>query len=323
MSRAAVVIGGGSWGSALATALAAGGTEVTVLVRDEDSVGWLSAGRCRQLPDLPPVAPIRATTDAAILGDAGMVFLVVPVAATAGALAQVARHAPSAEALVLCAKGMAMTENGAMLMPELAASLVPGLPAVILSGPSFADEVMSGLPAAVTAACADSAAVSAVQDGFSGSHLRVYASQDALGVAIGGAMKNVIAIAAGCAIGLGLGDNARAAIITRGLAEMARFAAAAGGAADTIYGLSGAGDLALSCAGPHSRNMAYGLALGRGESPDERLAEGRHTVAALAARGRSLGVDLPITNGVDRVVNSGAPLAGVVADLLARRAGSE
>jgi glycerol-3-phosphate dehydrogenase (NAD(P)+) len=142
-------------------------------------------------------------------------------------------------------------------------------------------------------------------------------------VAIGGTMKNVIAIAAGCAIGLGLGDNARAAIITRGLAEMARFAAAEGADAETIYGLSGAGDLALSCAGPHSRNMAYGLALGRGETPDARLAEGRNTVAALAARGHETGVELPITNGVDRVVNGGAPLGDVVASLLARPAGSE
>ena len=136
-------------------------------------------------------------------------------------------------------------------------------------------------------------------------------------------MKNVIAIAAGCAIGLGLGDNARAAIITRGLAEMARLAAAEGAEVETIYGLSGAGDLALSCAGPHSRNMAYGLALGRGETPDARLAEGRNTVAALAARGRETGVELPITNGVDRVVNGGAPLGDVVASLLARPAGSE
>ena len=323
MTGRPVLIGGGSWGSALAAALQTAGGDPVVLVRDEDTVGMLAAGRCRQLPDLAPVAPIKATTDPSILGDAGLVFLVVPVSATATALAQIATHAPSARAVVMCAKGMAMTDDGALLMPELATRLVPGMPSVILSGPSFADEVMAGLPAAVTAASADASAVAAVQQSFATGHLRVYAGRDALGVAIGGTMKNVIAIAAGCAIGLGLGDNARAAIVTRGLAEMARFAAAAGGAADTIYGLSGAGDLALSCAGPHSRNMAYGLALGRGEVPDERLAEGRHTVAALAARGRHLGVDLPITNGVDRVVNGNAPLSQVVGELLARQAGAE
>ena len=323
MTRPPVIVGGGSWGSALATALQAGGQSPTVLVRDQETVRLLAAGRCRQLAELPTVAPIRATTNPACLADAGLVFLVVPVSATAAALAQLAQHAPSPDAIVLCAKGMAMTTDGAALMPELAGQLAPTLPAVILSGPSFADEVMAGLPAAITAAGTDNAAVAAVQDSFAGSHLRVYASADPLGVAIGGTMKNVISIAAGCAIGLGLGDNARAAIVTRGLAEMARFAAAAGGTPDTIYGLSGAGDLALSCAGPHSRNMAYGLALGRGETPDERLAEGRHTVAALAARGRSLGVDLPITNGVDRVVNTNAPLQQVVSELLARQAGSE
>ena len=136
-------------------------------------------------------------------------------------------------------------------------------------------------------------------------------------------MKNVIAIAAGCASGLGLGDNAKAALITRGLAEMARFATAAGAALDTIYGLSGAGDLALTCAGPHSRNMAYGLALGRGEAPSWKLAEGRHSVAALAARGRALGVELPITDGVDGLVNRNDDLRQVVARLLARRVGVE
>ncbi len=323
MTGAAVIIGGGSWGSAIATALQAGGQDPVVLVRDDETARWLAEGRCRQLPEMAPVAPIRATTDASILAEAGLVFLVVPVAATAAALTQVIRQAPSANAIVLCAKGMAMTDAGALLMPELASSLAPRLPAVVLSGPSFADEVMRGLPAAVTAAGPDSAAVAAVQESFAGSHLRVYAGTDALGVAIGGTMKNVIAIAAGCAIGLGLGDNARAAIVTRGLAEMARFAAAAGAEADTIYGLSGAGDLALSCAGPHSRNMAYGLALGRGETPDKRLAEGRHTVAALAARGRSVGVDLPITDGVDAVVNGGEDLRMVVSRLLARPARQE
>ena len=247
----------------------------------------------------------------------------VPVGATAAALEMAGSRNRTGAPLVLCAKGMAMTADGARLMPELANAMAPGRPSVLLSGPSFADEVMRGLPAAVVAAGTDSAAVEMVQQSFRASQLRVYASDDPFGVAIGGTMKNVIAIAAGCAIGLGLGDNARAAIITRGLAEMARLAAAEGAEAETIYGLSGAGDLALSCAGPHSRNMAYGLALGRGETPDARLAEGRNTVAALAARGREKSIELPITNGVDLVVNGGAPLGDVVASLLARPAGSE
>lgn len=317
------IIGGGSWGSALAAALHDAGNDVAVLVRDEATVDMLAEGRCRQLADIPPVKPIAASTDPAILDEADLVLLVVPVGATAATIEMAHRRTGTGVPLVLCAKGMAMTADGARLMPELADVMAPGRPSVLLSGPSFADEVMRGLPAAVVAAGTDGAAVGMVQQSFRASQLRVYASDDPLGVAIGGTMKNVIAIAAGCAIGLGLGDNARAAIITRGLAEMARFAAAAGAHPDTIYGLSGAGDLALSCAGPHSRNMAYGLALGQGERPEARLTEGRHTVAALAARGREMGIDLPITNGVDQVVNGGAPLGEVVAKLLARPAGIE
>ncbi|MCH2553699.1 MAG: NAD(P)H-dependent glycerol-3-phosphate dehydrogenase [SAR116 cluster bacterium] len=317
------VIGGGSWGSALAAALHDAGNDVAVLVRDEATVRLLAEGRCRQLADIPPVKPIDARTNPAILDEAALVLLVVPVGATAATIETAHRRTRTEAPLVLCAKGMAMTADRALLMPELAEAMAPGRPSVLLSGPSFADEVMRGLPAAVVAARTDSAAVEMVRQSFRASQLRVYASHDPLGVAIGGTMKNVIAIAAGCAIGLGLGDNARAAIITRGLAEMARLAAAEGAEAETIYGLSGAGDLALSCAGPHSRNMAYGLALGRGETPDARLAEGRNTVAALAARGRETGIELPITNGVDLVVNGGAPLGDVVASLLARPAGSE
>ncbi|MEC8765275.1 MAG: NAD(P)H-dependent glycerol-3-phosphate dehydrogenase, partial [Pseudomonadota bacterium] len=266
------VIGGGSWGSALAAALHDAGNDVAVLVRDEATVRLLAEGRCRQLADIPPVEPIDASTDPAILDEADLVLLVVPVGATAATIETAHRRTRTEAPLVLCAKGMAMTADGARLMPELANAMAPGRPSVLLSGPSFADEVMRGLPAAVVAAGTDSAAVEMVQQSFRASQLRVYASDDPFGVAIGGTMKNVIAIAAGCAIGLGLGDNARAAIITRGLAEMARLAAAEGAEAETIYGLSGAGDLALSCAGPHSRNMAYGLALGRGETPDARLA---------------------------------------------------
>jgi glycerol-3-phosphate dehydrogenase (NAD(P)+) len=322
MIRAAV-IGGGSWGSALAHALRCGSATPTLLVRDQATADMLASGRCRQLANLPPLDGFDATTDPAMLADADMILVVVPVVATRASLQLIAAHAAPSIPVVLCAKGLVMDGDTPLLMPELARQMLPDSPHVILSGPTFADEVMLGLPAAITAASADKQAIAAIQQAFAGSHLRVYANHDPVGVAIGGAMKNVIAIAAGCAAGLGLGDNARAALITRGLAEMARFAAAAGAQPDTIYGLSGAGDLALSCAGPHSRNMAYGLALGRGETPPDGLAEGRHSVAVLAARGAALGVELPITSGVDSVVNHGADLRHVVASLLARRAGVE
>ena len=317
------VIGGGSWGSALAHALRCGTANPTLLVRSQDSVAMLAGGRCRQLADLPALDGFDATTDPAVLSTAEMILVVVPVAATRASLRLIATQATTMTPVVLCAKGLVMDGDTPMLACELAAQMLPDTPHVILSGPTFADEVMQGLPAAITAASTSRQAIDTVQQAFAGSHLRVYGNLDPVGVAIGGAMKNVIAIAAGCAAGLGLGDNARAALITRGLAEMARFAAAAGAQPDTIYGLSGAGDLALTCAGPHSRNMAYGLALGRGDTPSDRLAEGRHSVAALAARGTALGVELPITMGVDSVINQGADLREVVASLLARRAGVE
>ena len=322
MIRAAV-IGGGSWGTALAHALRCGTAMPTLLVRNQDSAALLADGRCRQLADLPAVDGFDATTNPEILSTAEMILVVVPVAATRASLSLIAAHALTMAPVVLCAKGLVMDGDTPMLVSELAAQMLPDTPHVILSGPTFADEVMQGLPAAITAASTDRQAIDTVQQAFAGSHLRVYGNLDPIGVAIGGAMKNVIAIAAGCAAGLGLGDNARAALITRGLAEMARFAVAAGAQPDTIYGLSGAGDLALTCAGPHSRNMAYGLALGRGETPSDRLAEGRHSVAALAARGIELGVELPITMGVDSVINQDADLRQVVASLLARRAGVE
>lgn len=323
MIRAAV-IGGGSWGTALAYALRCGTAAPTLLVRDEATMSALAAGRCRQLADLPALDhPLDATMDPAILSDSDMILVVVPVAATPDMLRLITARAAPSTPVVLCAKGLMMDGERPLLMPELAMRMMPDTPHVILSGPTFADEVIRGLPAAITAASKDEQAIATVQQAFTGGHLRVYANHDPIGVAIGGAMKNVIAIAAGCAAGLGLGDNARAALITRGLAELARLATAAGARPDTIYGLSGAGDLALSCAGPHSRNMAYGMALGRGETPPEALAEGRHSVAALAARGDELGVELPITSGVDSVVNHGADLGAVVASLLARRAGVE
>jgi glycerol-3-phosphate dehydrogenase (NAD(P)+) len=322
--KPAVVIGGGSWGCAIAAALLQAGTPAQLLVRSPDTADALARGVCRQLSDAPVLPPLDARTEDSILDTAGLVFVVLPVSATANCLEQLAGRLAPDVPVALCAKGlMATADTAGMLMPELAGHFLPDHHAVVFSGPTFADEVASGKPAAITAASHNAQAANIIQQAFEGSALRVYASDDPIGVAIGGAMKNVIAIAAGCAAGLGLGDNARAAIITRGLAEMARFATALGANPGTIYGLSGAGDLALSCAGPHSRNMAFGLALGAGRTPDPVLAEGRHTVAAMVARGRASGIELPITEAVDKVVNQNHNLQDVVSGLLARRAGNE
>ena len=309
----AVVIGGGSWGCAIAAALLQAGTPAQLLVRSPDTADALARGVCRQLSDAPVLPPLDARTEDSILDTAGLVFVVLPVSATANCLEQLAGRLAPDVPVALCAKGlMATADTAGMLMPELAGHLLPDHHAVVFSGPTFADEVASGKPAAITAASHNAQAANIIQQAFEGS-------------ASGGNCNHIFHRAANRhadRIIAGINPE-RAAIITRGLAEMARFATALGANPGTIYGLSGAGDLALSCAGPHSRNMAFGLALGAGRTPDPVLAEGRHTVAAMVARGRASGIELPITEAVDKVVNQNHNLQDVVSGLLARRAGNE
>lgn len=324
-----VVIGAGSWGSAIATALLRADQQaqkIIVLARTQESVDALEEGRCLHLPNTMPAMPISATTDPACLEKANLIFVAVPVVANQDSLLMIGSQQRSQQlpTIVLCAKGISNIDNDTpMLLPELATYLLPANPIAVFSGPSFADEVFSGLPAALVTASDDSAITNQIQEAFDGSNLRLYSNDDPIGVSLAGAMKNVIAIAAGCAVGAGFGDNAKAAILTRGLAEIARFSKLMGAKTDTIFGLAGVGDLALTCAGPHSRNMAFGIALGRGETPSPDLAEGSRTVAELAKLGKSKGVDLPITDAVDKLVNHGYNLHDVVARLLARRAGTE
>ena len=324
-----VVMGAGSWGSAIATALLRADQQnqnITVLARTQNSVEALGSGRCLHLPNTAPAMPITATTDPGCLKDANLIFIAVPVVANKDSLLMIRKQQKNQQlaTIVLCAKGIGRADNDRpMLLPELATYFLPENPIAVFSGPSFADEVFAGLPAALVTASHKSGITNQIQKAFDGSNLRLYSNDDPIGVSLAGAMKNVIAIAAGCAVGAGFGDNAKAAILTRGLAEIARFATLMGAKTDTIFGLAGVGDLALTCAGPHSRNMAFGIALGRGETPSPHLAEGSRTVAELATLGKSKGVDLPITNAVDRLINHGYDLHDIVARLLARRAGSE
>ena len=319
------VIGGGSWGAAIASSLQRAQQPVTVLARDQQTVDMLAQGRCPKLANCAPIAPLTATTDHHCLAAATMIFVAVPAQANAESfhLINTIQASVPPAIVAICAKGIVSdNKGGAMLLTTLAQTMVPRHEVAIFSGPSFADEVFSGLPAALVAAGKDSV-TKAIQDAFEGSNLRVYRNTDSVGVALAGAMKNVIASAAGCAVGLGLGDNAKAAILTRGLSEIARFSSVLGAKSDTIYGLAGVGDLALTCAGPHSRNMAFGMALGRGEAPSGQLAEGSRTVAALAHLAAHHNIDVPITNAVDKLVNHGEDLHQIVAGLLARPAHNE
>jgi glycerol-3-phosphate dehydrogenase (NAD(P)+) len=324
MTMQPVIIGGGSWGCAIASALMRDGQNIHLLVRSQKTVDALAAGHCPQLPDARTMPMMPASISPACLQTASMIFVVVPVAANPDAFATIAAHARSGVPVILCAKGITNPDKDkAQLLTHAAKQALPDQPIAVFSGPSFADEVLAGLPAALVAASTSPDVLGMIQTTFRNSNIRVYTNSDPDGLALAGAMKNVVAIAAGCAVGLGLGDNAKAAIITRGLAEIARLNHAIGGDAETIFGLGGVGDLALSCAGPHSRNMAFGLALGAGNTVPDRLAEGSHTVAALARLGRDHKVDLPITNAIDMVLNHGQNLHDSVKALLARRPGIE
>lgn len=314
------VIGGGAWGSALAASLARNGHEVRLHCRREELAGALASGICPALENaaLPGFAAV-STDLASILAEAEIILLALPARASAALIPQLGGMMQPAASLVLTAKGL-VGEQG-LLLPEIAASQLAN-PAVVLTGPSFADEVLAGVPTAMIAASHDAAAAARVAGLFSGSNIRAYPADDPIGAAIGGAMKNVIAIASGMISGLpadaGLGDNSRAALITRGLAEATRFALALGGRQQTLFGLAGIGDLVLSCSGVHSRNFAYGLALGQGSRPAAKLAEGRHAVLPILRRAEQHEVNLPISSAVAAVIHDDVPISEAIRQLWAR-----
>ena len=297
------VLGAGSWGTALAVHLARIGHQVGLWARDPDVVSEIARTRrnTRYLRDLTLPEGIAPTTDLpqALTGASYVVF-----ALPSHVLREVSRDAvqwlePAAIA-VSAAKGL---EAGSLArMSQVLREEVPVLvPVVVLSGPSFAVEVAQGLPTAVLAASADTRAAEAVQEHFRGPAFRLYASDDVVGVELGAALKNVIAIAAGVVEGTGLGHNAMAALITRGLVEISRLATAEGGRRETLAGLSGLGDLVLTCTGDLSRNRRVGIELGRGRSISEVLAdlhmvaEGVRTTGAALELGARHGIELPIT----------------------------
>lgn len=314
------VLGGGAWGSALASALAGSGAEVRIWVRRDDMAVALSGGHSPVL-DMPITPPQLASTDiAAVLTGADYLLHVLPVSTIKDSITLIKPHLTAPIPVIWAGKGLVPGADA--LITEFAAEQWD-CPSVMLSGPSFADEVAAGKPAAIVAAATDATLASSVARLFSGSALRVYSSPDPVGVAVGGAVKNVIAIAAGLVTGLDLGDNARAALLTRGLAETTRFATALGGRAETLFGLAGVGDMNLTCSGPHSRNFALGLAMGKGETPSGKLAEGQHSATVISRRAHSLGVEMPITSAVARVLEDPLSISAEIEKLLARPAETE
>jgi glycerol-3-phosphate dehydrogenase (NAD(P)+) len=316
------VLGAGAWGTAIAVSLSAR-HEVVLWGRDPEQCRAIAAGRRNQryLPEieLPPQLAIEAGFAAATAA-AELVLVATPTAALCDMLA---RLAPLRRPVVWLCKGF--EPQRAELPHQIAAEVLPsGSACGVLSGPSFALEVARGLPTALTLASADAKFSQATARALHGARLRVYFSTDIAGVEIGGAVKNVMAIATGIADGLGLGANARAALITRGLAEITRLGVKLGGRPETFTGLTGAGDLILTCTGELSRNRRVGLALAQGKKLDDVLrelghvAEGVHTAAAVEMRARQLGVEMPITRAVCAVLFGGVSPRETVEQLLAR-----
>ena len=324
MARIAI-IGAGAWGTALACVARRAGHEATLWAREPEVAGAINAGQGNPtfLPDIDLEPGIAATADIAeAVRDAEAVLMVVPSQFLRAVAKSMRPHLPAGAPVVLCAKGI--EHDTLALMTEAAEDSLPGFPIAVLSGPTFAREVAQGLPTAVTLACADTELGQKLVDMIGIPLFRPYLSDDLVGAEIGGAVKNVLAIACGIVTGRKLGDNTRAALITRGLAEMARLGGALGGSPETLMGLSGLGDLTLTCNGPQSRNMSLGMALGQGRALKEVLAErssiaeGVFSAASVVALAAKLGVEMPICAAVDQVINHGADIDTAIAGLLSR-----
>jgi len=315
------VIGGGAWGTALAQLLAAEGASVRLWAREAEVVAAINAEHRNPLflPDAKLSPSLAATGALADLAACDALLVVVPVPFLRAVLADL----PAGDApLIFCSKGM---EAGSFAFPiDIARDICPGRPLAVLSGPTFAHEVAAGLPTAITLAAADAATAEALAQALARPHFRPYVSTDMIGAEIGGAVKNILAIACGIVDGAGLGLNARAALISRGFAEMTRFGLARGAEAETLGGLAGLGDLVLTCTSSNSRNFALGQGLGRGAEAtalmaDRRtVAEGAFSAPVIAAAARADGIEMPITDAVARLVAGEIRAGEAIQALLSR-----
>jgi glycerol-3-phosphate dehydrogenase (NAD(P)+) len=315
------IIGGGAWGTALAQVAASGGRESLIWALEDEVVGSINTRRENAvfLPGIPLADGIQATSNLADLDSCDALLVVTPAQHTRSVLEQL----PACDKpLILCAKGI--EEKSDALLHDVAREVCPGAPIAVLSGPTFAHEVARGLPTAVTLAADDQSLAERLRERLAQPAFRIYVSDDVAGAEIGGAVKNVLAIACGVVEGKGLGQNARAALIGRGFAEMTRFGLACGAKRETLAGLSGLGDLVLTCSSTSSRNYSLGKGLGEGRSPSELMAdrrtvaEGAFTAPVLARLAREKGVDMPVVEAVDALIAGRASVDEVLSALLAR-----
>jgi glycerol-3-phosphate dehydrogenase (NAD(P)+) len=322
------ILGGGAWGTALALASVAAGRDTLLWAREDDVVADISqAGENKRfLPGVALPKTLRATGDLAEAARAEALLLVVPAQILAGFAQTLAPLIAPGTPLVICAKGI--EKQSGKLVNEVVAGAVPSAVSAILSGPSFARDVAKGLPTAVTIA-APGGIAERLQTSLSSPFFRPYASDDVTGVALGGAAKNVYAIACGVVEGLGLGENARAALLARSFAELTRLGEALGARHETLMGLSGLGDLVLTATSKSSRNFSFGVELGQGktvaelDAPGHPLADGVETAPALVTRARAEHVELPIAEAMADLLSGALPLGEAVTRLMSRRLKAE
>jgi glycerol-3-phosphate dehydrogenase (NAD(P)+) len=312
------VIGAGAWGTALASVAARTGRHVILYARNTDAAVHMTA--TRNNPKLPGVnfdSRIAITSDIAAAARADIILLATPAQNLREAAAALAPYLATATPVIACAKGI---ERGSRkFMTEVIAEAAPNAVPAILSGPSFASDVARGLPTAVTLAAKDEALASALVQALGSSTFRPYHASDVRGVEIGGAAKNVLAIAAGIVIGKRLGASAQAALTTRGFSELVRLGRACGARGETMSGLSGLGDLILTCSSPQSRNLSLGIALGRGEKPArDKLAEGEFTAPVLIELAASKNVAMPVSKAVAAILSGASTIDEAIENLLTR-----
>lgn len=319
------VVGGGAWGTALAAAARRAGREVVLFARETEVVNAINAGDANPvyLPDVPlpdGLGAVRTIGDGC--EDCDAVILVVPAQFMRATAKELSKTLSKDVPVILAAKGI---EKGSLaLMTEVASDTLPDNPLAVISGPSFAGEVARGLPAALTLACEDDDLGRRLVEMIAGPTFRIYQSDDLIGAEIGGSVKNVLAIACGIVEGRELGNNARAALITRGLAEMMRLGRAKGAKTETMMGLAGMGDLVLTCNAMQSRNFSFGYEVGQGKRPSEILlgrvavTEGVTSAVSVTELANKLGVDMPICDAVNAIIHHGHNIEDTIADLMDR-----
>ena len=311
------VIGAGAWGTALAAVAARAGREVVLYARNPESAAAIGATRSN--PKLPGVRLdplVGVTGDIAVAARADIILIATPAQHLRAAVTALAPYLAKATPVIATAKGI---ERGThKFMTEVIAEAAPGAKPAILSGPSFAEDVARGFPTAVTLAAKDESLASALVRALGSATFRPYHTTDVRGVEIGGAAKNVLAIAAGIVVGRKLGASAQAALTTRGFSELVRLGRACGARGETMAGLSGLGDLILTCSSPQSRNLALGIALGRGEPRPGGLAEGEFTAPVLIELAASQDVDMPVSNAVAAILGGAVTVDEAIERLLTR-----